>query len=139
MLGRRAAKDAQTDAKGESDIKKLVKVKKSLKIGRPGYKILKKYETTLKQNGLEFELHYPDIESGIQPRHRFMSAFEQRIGPPGKDFQYLLFAAEPYETVGFRIPNLQLDKSKGAFETSWNKESKRFKLSLAFEPPSTPS
>lgn len=33
--------------------------------------------------------------------HRFMSAFEQRVEtPPDGNYQFLLFAAEPYETIG---------------------------------------
>lgn len=39
------------------------------------------------------------------PRHRFMSAYEQRIEPPDKTWQYLLFAAEPYETISFKVEN----------------------------------
>lgn len=32
---------------------------------------------------------------------RFMSAFEQRVEtPPDGNYQFLLFAAEPYETIG---------------------------------------
>jgi len=37
------------------------------------------------------------------PKHRFMSAYEQRIEPPDKSWQYLLVAAEPYETIGFKV------------------------------------
>ena len=32
-----------------------------------------------------------------------MSAYEQRIEPPDKKWQYLLFAAEPYETISFKV------------------------------------
>lgn len=31
------------------------------------------------QHGLQFEVEYPEAEEGLQPRHRFMSAFEQRV------------------------------------------------------------
>jgi len=34
-----------------------------------------------------------------------MSAYEQRMEPPDRQWQYLLFAAEPYETIGFKVPN----------------------------------
>jgi splicing factor 3A subunit 2 len=40
---------------------------------------------------------------GVIPRHRFMSAYEQKIEPPDKRWQYLLFAAEPYETIAFKV------------------------------------
>ncbi len=32
-----------------------------------------------------------------------MSAYEQRVEPPDKKWQYLLFAAEPYETIAFKV------------------------------------
>lgn len=48
-------------------------------------------------------MDYPEIAEGITPRHRFMSAYEQRIEPPDKAWQYLLFAAEPYETIAFKV------------------------------------
>ena len=50
-----------------------------------------------------FQIDYPEIADGLTPRHRFMSAYEQRIEPPDRSWQYLLFAAEPYETVAFKV------------------------------------
>ena len=44
-----------------------------------------------------------EIAEGVAPRHRFMSAYEQRIEPPDRRWQYLLFAAEPYETISFKV------------------------------------
>lgn len=44
-----------------------------------------------------------EIAEGVLPRHRFMSAYEQRIEPPDRRWQYLLFAAEPYETISFKV------------------------------------
>ncbi|CAJ0767054.1 12965_t:CDS:2, partial [Entrophospora sp. SA101] len=40
---------------------------------------------------------YPEIGLDVIPHHRFMSAYEQRVEPPNKAHQYLLFAAEPYK------------------------------------------
>lgn len=39
------------------------------------------------------------------PRHRFMAAYEQKVEPPDRKWQYLLFAAEPYETIAFKVCN----------------------------------
>lgn len=50
------------------------------------------------------QIDYPEIAEGIGPRHRFMSAYEQRIEPPDRRWQYLLIAAEPYETIAFKVP-----------------------------------
>lgn len=62
-----------------------------------------------------------------------MSAYEQKIEPPDRHWQYLLFAAEPYETIGFKVPSREVDKSDGKFWTLWNKESKQFFLQFAFK------
>ena len=102
-----------------------------------------------------FEIEYPEIEPGLQPRHRFMSAYEQRVEAPDKSYQYLLFAAEPYETIGFKvqwyssravllsinspllvvikIPNLEVDKSEGRFFSNWDKDGHIFTLQLYFK------
>ena len=42
------------------------------------------------------QIEYPEIEEGVKPRHRVMSSYEQRKEPWSRDWQYLLFAAEPY-------------------------------------------
>lgn len=52
------------------------------------------------------QIDYPEIAEGIMPRHRFMSAYEQRIEPPDRRWQYLLMAAEPYETIAFKVVTL---------------------------------
>jgi splicing factor 3A subunit 2 len=44
--------------------------------------------------------------------------------------QYLLFAADPYETIGFKIPNLKIDKSEGRFFSNWDKDGKTFTLQV---------
>ena len=71
----------------------------------------------------------------MQPRHRFMSAYEQRVEPPDKAYQYVVFAADPYENIGFKIPNLEVDKSEGRFFTNWDREGKSFTLQLYFKLP----
>ena len=59
-------------------------------------------------NSLYLQVDYPEIAESITPRHRFMSAYEQRIEPPDKSWQYLLFAAEPYETIAFKVCSLKI-------------------------------
>lgn len=98
-----------------------------------GYRITKQLDPETSQRSLLFEIDYPEIETGLQPRHRFMSAYEQRVEAPDKAWQYLLFAAEPYETVGFKIPNQEIDKDPTKFQTTWNEESKTFLLQLYFK------
>ena len=61
-----------------------------------------------------------------------MSAFEQRIDPPDRRFQYLLFHAEPYETIAFKIPSVPLDKGEGKFVSSWDREKKVLSVKVVF-------
>ena len=135
-LKKRAARDEQLRLRqearfGASSLKPLVR-KKIIKIGMPGYRILKQRDNETGQRSLLFEIAYPEIDEATQPRHRFMSAFEQRVEPPDKNFQYVLFAAEPYETIAFKVPNRDVDKSEGKFYTKWDKNTKTFALKLCF-------
>jgi splicing factor 3A subunit 2 len=67
-----------------------------------------------------------------------MSAFEQKMEAANKDYQYLLFAADPYETVAFKIPNVPIDKDVEKFVTYWDDEQKKFSLTLHFIEEETP-
>ncbi len=48
-----------------------------------------------------------------------MSSYEQRKEAWDKKFQYLLFAAEPYEVVSFKVPNIEIDKDGERFFSHW--------------------
>lgn len=132
-LARRALKEQRDNPMLPQANKDKIKPRKTIKIGRPGYRITKQMDPETEQRSLLFEVDYPEIEEGLQPRHRFMSAFEQRVEAPDKDWQYLLFAAEPYETIGFKIPNLEIDKEAGKFYSNWDEENKVFVLQLFFK------
>merc|ERR1712136_350460 len=83
-LARRAAKEA-IDAPAQPAPEKVkVEVRKFVKIGRPGYKVTKQREPETAQQSLLFQIDYPEIAEGVVPRHRFMSAYEQKIEPPDK-------------------------------------------------------
>merc|ERR1711865_1246189 len=71
-LGRRAHQEEKDSQILPQPVKAKVQVRKTTKIGRPGYR-----ETN--QRSLIFQVDYPEIEDGLQPRHRFMSAYEQTI------------------------------------------------------------
>jgi splicing factor 3A subunit 2 len=56
-----------------------------------------------------------------------MSAYEQRVEtPPDKNYQYLLVACDPYETVALKIPNEQIDREQEKFVTNWDVDAKVF-------------
>lgn len=48
-----------------------------------------------------------------------MSAYEQRVEAADKNYQFLSFAAEPYEVISFKIPNQEVDKTESRFFTNW--------------------
>ena len=102
-LARRAAKEAADAPVQPAPQRAGVEVKKFVKIGRPGYRVTKQRDPENGQQSLLFEVDYPEIAEGIVPRHRFMSAYEQKVEPPDRKWQYLLFAAEPYETISFKV------------------------------------
>ena len=113
--------------------------RKALKIGRPGYKVVKSRCLQTRKRSLLFELDYPEGAVGVQPRHRFMSSYEQKIEPPDKKYQYILFACEPYDTIGFKIANEAIDKSEGMFFTNWDAVGKKFSLRLHFDEEEEPA
>ncbi|XP_060089427.1 splicing factor 3A subunit 2 [Heteronotia binoei] len=132
-LARRAAKEAKEAPAQPAPEKVKVEVKKFVKIGRPGYKVTKQRDPETGQQSLLFQIDYPEIAESIMPRHRFMSAYEQRIEPPDRRWQYLLMAAEPYETIAFKVPSREIDKADTKFWTHWNRETKQFFLQFHFK------
>uniref|UniRef100_A0A8C5SZU1 Splicing factor 3a subunit 2 n=1 Tax=Laticauda laticaudata TaxID=8630 RepID=A0A8C5SZU1_LATLA len=127
-LARRAAKEAKEAPAQPAPEKVKVEVKKFVKIGRPGYK-----GRPMRLQEASEIIDYPEIAESIMPRHRFMSAYEQRIEPPDRRWQYLLMAAEPYETIAFKVPSREIDKAEGKFWTHWNRETKQFFLQFHFK------
>lgn len=106
-----------------------------IRIGRPGYEVTKSRDPRTRQRCLTFYLHFPEIDGtgSVQPRHRFMSAYEQKVeSPPDRRYQYLLVACEPYETVAFKVPNEPIDRNPGRFVTNWDPDEKCFTLTLLF-------
>lgn len=144
-LARRAARDAhdttgyaQQLAQQQAALKPRVQTKQFIKIGLPGYQVTKVRDPVTGQLGLLFQVHYPEIKEGVKPRHRFMSAFEQKVEVPDRNWQYLLvrrvsdrrgfpqapvlnsrtyarsfsilqIAAEPYQTISFKIQSREID------------------------------
>ncbi len=64
-----------------------------------------------------------------------MSPYEQKKEAPDARYQFLLFAADPYETIAFKIPNLPIDRAEGQFYTNWSQEHKLLTLRLQFQKP----
>ncbi|EFC49961.1 splicing factor 3a, subunit 2 [Naegleria gruberi] len=126
-----AADQKDTPIKGIQKQEKMFK--KTLKIGRPGYTVSKKINPETKQKSLIFVIQYPEIDKELQPRFRIMSSYEQKQEPPNPKYQYLLFAADPYETIAFKIPNKPIDRGEGKFITEWDKDTYSMTLKLHFQ------
>ena len=107
--------------------------RKTPKIGLPGYRVAKQRNPDTKQYSLLFEISYPKIEEGLQPRHRLMSCYEQKKEPPNPKFRYLLFAAEPYETIAFKIPSWDIERDvhskQNVLYTNWDYKTMQFTVS----------
>jgi len=142
-LARRAARDAKSiNPESIAVIPQPQQVHKKknisarrMKIGRPGYRVTKMRDPETGQRSLLFQIDYPEIEEGFQPRHRFMSSFEQKVEAPDHKFQYILFAAEPYETIAFKIPNKEIerDTASGKFYYNWDSAKQVFSLQIYFK------
>jgi splicing factor 3A subunit 2 len=132
-LGKRAAAEAASAASLQPQpLPGAGSKRRGVRIGRPGYRVIKQRDADTGARCLTFEVDFPEIEEGLQPRHRFMSAFEQRVEPVDKAWQYLLFAAEPYETVAFKIPNEELDKDPRVFFSAWDADRRVYTIALRF-------
>ncbi|KAM3444438.1 hypothetical protein NHJ13734_001405 [Beauveria thailandica] len=103
-----------------------------VKIGRPGYKITKVRDPASRQQGLLFQLQYPEATPETKPKWQVMNAYTQRVEEPDRNYQYLLVAAEPYETVGFKIPARELDKREDKQFCFWDPDAKEFWVQVMF-------
>ncbi|GFH23212.1 matrin-type domain-containing protein [Haematococcus lacustris] len=84
-LAKRAAREA-AEKQAVPAPQKRGPLKKTVKIGRPGYRVTKQFDPTTRQRSLLFQVEYPEIEENTKPRYRFMSAYEQRVEPTDKNY-----------------------------------------------------
>jgi len=134
-LSRRALKEKEQQAFGvtPAPTAKTTGPRKTIKIGRPGYRVTKCREPESKQKALLFEIEYPEIEANCIPKTRVMSAYEQKVETPSPDHHYLLVAAEPYETICFKVPNMEMDKENKKWFESWDRQKKVFTFQIFFK------
>ncbi|KAF9586095.1 hypothetical protein BGW38_009707 [Lunasporangiospora selenospora] len=144
-LGRRAAKDAmeKPDAMTPLTAQQQQALKAGstaptfkrniIKIGRPGYTVTKIRDPASRQFGLLFEVDYPEIAQDVEPRFRFMSAYEQQVQAPNKAHQYLVIAAEPYETISFKIQSREVDRAEEKLWSHWDVDRKRYTMQFFFK------
>lgn len=136
-LARRAAKEQKEGKGADGAVPGLlagVQVKKNvIKIGRPGYRITKIRDPSTRQNGLLFQFQFPEIGHGVVPRMRFMSAYEQKIEEPDTNYQYLVVAGEPYETVAVKLQAREVDRHGGKHFNWFDEDSKEYWVQILFK------
>eukprot|EP01107_Rhizomastix_libera_P013204 TRINITY_DN3528_c0_g1_i2.p1 TRINITY_DN3528_c0_g1~~TRINITY_DN3528_c0_g1_i2.p1 ORF type:complete len:243 (+),score=55.42 TRINITY_DN3528_c0_g1_i2:43-771(+) len=152
-LARRAAKEAiergisQTDglapATHTSSSSSAKPFRRSVKIGKPGYRVSRQVDSETGQVSFIFDIHYPDIDPNVIPRYRFMSAFEQKIEVPDRNYQYLIFAADPYDNIAFKIPSAEVirdvsEDARGRMIVKWEPERKSYYFQVTFKDVPTP-
>ena len=134
---RRAAKEQREGKEKEGAQQGLLagtQIKKNIiKIGRPGYRITKVRDPMTRQNGLLFQFQFPQIAIQTVPRVRFMTAFEQKVEEPDANYQYLIVAGEPYETVAVKLQAREVDRREGKFWQWFDEDSKEFWVQLLFK------
>ncbi|KAJ7139938.1 hypothetical protein C8R44DRAFT_318602 [Mycena epipterygia] len=135
-LARRAARDAKDSQLMIAPTQSTVQRKVFLKIGRPGYRVTKVRDRDTGKEGMMVQVHLPQIKPDVLPRRRFMSAWEQKREPPNKAYQYLIVAAEPYETIAFRIPAREIEDETddaGYWNWShWDPDTKQYSFQFMF-------
>ncbi len=69
-----------------------------------------------------------------------MSVYEQRMEEPvgqNRNYQYLIFACAPYESIAFKINSFEVDnRDRGARVLHyWDAEAKQYNLQFMFRRP----
>lgn len=134
-LARRAARDAEFGAAkvaANAAAKSHTRKRKFVKIGLPGYTVTKIREPKTGQVGLYIRAEYPQLATDVLPKYRFMSAYEQRKEPPNKRYQYLIIAAEPYESICFKIDGKSIDTASESFIVHFDSASSTFHLQFLY-------
>ncbi|KLO20742.1 hypothetical protein SCHPADRAFT_841953 [Schizopora paradoxa] len=135
-LARRDARDRKDQQLSIPPTQSNVPRKIFLKIGRPGYRVTKIRDPETRREGLLVLVHLPNIKEGVIPRRRFMSAWEQKKEPPNRAYQYLIVAAEPYETITFRIPAREIEDEEedatGWNWSHWDPDTKQYNFQFMF-------
>jgi splicing factor 3A subunit 2 len=126
----RESRDASLATKRQEIARKAVKARPFC-LGRPTYRLSKSRRDGARQ--LLLEVDFPEIEEECQPEFRIISCYEQRVEYPDRNYMYLLVAADPYSTIGFKVPNLELDRGESRFFDSWDQERRLYTVCLTFK------
>ena len=129
-LARRAQKEASQGLIVGGMVSRKYEPAKYTKIGRPGYKVTKVQDPETLEKGFLFEISFPDISPGRRGHYRIMSAYEQKMEEIDSQYQYFLIAAEPYETICFKIPNVEIDRAPDRLHEYWDEARKKYTVQI---------
>ena len=115
----------------QTEKKKIVQSK----LGNPSFEVHKLKDIQTGSLTTLFELQYPDIKKHTTPKYRIMSSFEQKVERPDPKYQFLLFAAIPYNTVAFKIPNLPIIQDQ--IIEDWKQLEKKYVFQITLSKPSS--
>ena len=141
------------EMKNEQKVKQEELKIKYVKIGRPAYRIGKERDFMSHKRKIKFEIEYPLIKSDITPQFRIMSELEvntqknksnnfeennknNEINEEKKEenkYHYVVFAAEPYENIAVKIPNMPVDYNPEKHFSYWDESKKIFYLTLNYK------
>ncbi|KAF6766587.1 hypothetical protein DFP72DRAFT_1029143 [Ephemerocybe angulata] len=128
-LARRAARDAKETQLMVAPTQNNIQRKVFLKIGRPGYRVTKVRDPDTGKEGMMVQVHLPQIKADCH-------SSETKREPPNKAYQYLIVAAEPYETIAFRIPAREIEDEAddaGYWNWShWDPDTKQYSFQFMF-------
>ncbi|KAH8997223.1 hypothetical protein EDB92DRAFT_1813711 [Lactarius akahatsu] len=132
-LARRAARDMKEGELQVAPKQSSVQRKVFLKIGRPGYRVTKVRDRESCKEGMMVQIHLPQIKAGSHPAqavHECMGT-EERTSK-----QVVSVAAEPYETIAFRIPAREIEDELddgGYWNWShWDPDTKQYSFQFMF-------
>lgn len=103
---------------------------------KPECRITPVMDSVTAYKGCRILLHYPQLLSSHGPQHRFVSAWEQKVEVPDKDWQYVVVRAPPpYDTVAIKIPaNVEMDTGNSEVHYShWDPDNKLYTIQILFK------
>ncbi|KAH8739397.1 hypothetical protein FG386_000369 [Cryptosporidium ryanae] len=102
-----------------------------LKIGQPKYKVTRHRESGAGGAYCVYcKFNFSEVSDSCIPGYRIMSCWEQKVEKPDPRYQYLFVGAEPYNTVGIRVPNMEINRQKT--QTYWDKERRLYHIQIYF-------
>ena len=101
-----------------------------VRIGNPDYKI-NVDEKEAAHPIIKIEVDYQGIITNQKPSFRLANPFEQKMEKPDQEFNYLLIAANPYNTICVKIPNAE-DTEAFHIEPFWDSKTLKYILIIYY-------